>query len=162
MHLRRNTLVNVIKRASYLAVSALTVNIYSVPFCLERVCSLPPPGPPAHSSLPSRHASPIHSYPFHCPAQEGENLCVVMHTKRVKAPRSQISICFYTYNESKDSRRTWGSQFSLKGKTDRHGYGLFVDKQRLKGSSVFQGLEGRENTVPPPSSPLPNLFPWPK
>lgn len=74
-----------------------------------------------------------------------------MHPERVKVLRSQISICFYTYNESKDSRRTWGSQFSLKGKTDQHGYRLFVDKQRLKGSSVFQGLEGRENTIPPSS-----------
>lgn len=107
--------------------------------CLESVCSSPPPTfQPSH--LPPTQPSS---------AQEEENLCAVMHPERVKALRSQISICFYTYNESKDSRRTWGSQFSLKGKTDRHGYGLFVDKQRLKGSSVFQGLEGRENTIPP-------------
>lgn len=55
--------------------------------------------------------------------QEADNLCSVLQAERVKGPRSQISTCVCTYNESKDSRRTWGSQFSLKGKTNRQGYG---------------------------------------
>lgn len=86
-------------------------------------------------------------------------ICVwLLCPERVKACRSQGCICFHTYNESKDSRRARGSQFSLKGKTDPHGYRLFVDKQRLKSGSVFQGLEGREKISPLLPSPHPTPF----